>query len=270
MRRFVVDHMETSADRIIGDMRLLLQDQPPATGFATTPPRAAVRGTALAWIALLVAGLFALEWFHAHTENEQLAGLLSQAQSQLQVAQDNLNALQVADAAVVENEGGPNSEAAPGAPGHDQNSQVESVPFGEMPLAGARLDQVSGTLARLKSQGFQGTLQVRSIPGRFCMLTNPAGALVPAPDATPYAKCEQVGNPREDNGSASGRQSVAFANMLAASRQGGGRIDVQVSAGSADETLTPYPAISDTLLAGEWNRAALANNRVEMHWQAGH
>src|SRR3984957_17707665 len=29
MRRFVVDHMESQSDRIVGDMRLLLQDQPP-------------------------------------------------------------------------------------------------------------------------------------------------------------------------------------------------------------------------------------------------
>jgi hypothetical protein len=34
--------------------------------------------------------------------------------------------------------------------------------------------------------------------------------------------------------------------------------------------VTPYPPISDGLTAGEWNRVGLANNRVEVHWQARH
>ena len=29
-----------------------------------------------------------------------------------------------------------------------------------------------------------------------------------------------------------------------------------------------YPPVSDALTAGEWNRVRLANNRVEVHWQA--
>jgi hypothetical protein len=112
-------------------------------------------------------------------------------------------------------------------------------------------------------------LQIRSIPGRFCMITGPTGQSALPVEALPYSKCEQLGNPREDNGSASGRESVAFANMIATARQSsGGKIDVQISAGSADETLTPYPPVSDALLASEWNRVALANNRIELHWQA--
>jgi hypothetical protein len=64
---------------------------------------------------------------------------------------------------------------------------------------------------------------------------------------------------------------VAFANMIATARQNsGGKIDVQISAGNSDETLTPYPPVSDSLLAGDWNRVALANNRIELHWQAAH
>ena len=59
--------------------------------------------------------------------------------------------------------------------------------------------------------------------------------------------------------------------MVATARQSaGGRIDVQISAGSSDETVTPYPPVSDTLTAGEWNRVASANNRVEVHWQPAH
>ncbi|MGH8230273.1 MAG: hypothetical protein ACRESY_00480, partial [Steroidobacteraceae bacterium] len=103
----------------------------------------------------------------------------------------------------------------------------------------------------------------------FCTVTGPSGAPVLAPDAMLYSKCDQIGNPRDDSASASQRQSVAFANMLSiARRNAAGKIDVQISAGSSDEVLTPYPPVSDTLSAGDWNRAAAANNRVEVNWQS--
>jgi hypothetical protein len=67
------------------------------------------------------------------------------------------------------------------------------------------------------------------------------------------------------------RQSVAFANMVSTARQNsGGKIDVQINAGSSDEVVTPYPAVSEALTAGEWNHVAAANNRVEVHWQPAH
>jgi hypothetical protein len=59
--------------------------------------------------------------------------------------------------------------------------------------------------------------------------------------------------------------------MVSTARQNsGGKIDVQISAGSSDEVTTAYPALSDTLTAGEWNKVAAANNRVEVHWQPTH
>ena len=55
----------------------------------------------------------------------------------------------------------------------------------------------------------------------------------------PYSKCDQIGNPREDNGSVSQRQSVAFANMIATARENGnGKLDIQISAGTAVATGT--------------------------------
>jgi CheY-like chemotaxis protein len=270
MRRFVVDHMESQADRIVGDMRLLLQDQPPIS--AAFPPRSRPTSWGV-WLGLLgvfAAFLFGLQWFKEHSASEDLAVQLAQSQQLLLSTQQNLSSLQAADAAVAASSGAPTSDAF-GQPGEDPNrtASMEPVPFGEMPLAGARLDRVSSLLARLTAQGFQGVVQVRSIPGRFCMINNPSGQPALAPDTTPYAKCEQIGNPREDNGSASQRESVAFANMVSTARQNaGGKIEVQISAGTPEEIATPYPPVSDSLFAAEWNRVASANNRVEVHWQA--
>jgi hypothetical protein len=140
---------------------------------------------------------------------------------------------------------------------------VETVPFGESPFGGARLEHVQALLERLAAAGFHGTVEMRSFPGRFCLQGSGDSATLP-PGEVSYSKCDLVGNPVDTNGLA-GRESVAFANMLAAQRsRGSGSIEVQLGAGRADEVVAPYPAISEALTAGEWNRAAAANNRVEV------
>jgi hypothetical protein len=79
-----------------------------------------------------------------------------------------------------------------------------------------------------------------------------------------FSKCDQIGNP-VDSGGVAGRESVAFANMLSAQHSHGrGAFDVQLASGGVDEVMVPYPVASAMLTAGEWNRAAAANNRVEV------
>jgi CheY-like chemotaxis protein len=272
VRRFISENLESSADRIVSDLRLLLEDPlPRSAGFA---PHARPRDLAL-WLAaaaLVAAFLFGLQWSRQRGAAEALAAQLTTTQQQLSEAQQNLQALQAADAAAVVAEPGAENDGA-SEPGDAARgtSMLEPVPFGETPLAGARLERVSGLLTRLGSQGFHGVVQIRSIPGRFCTVTGSSGTPILPYESLPYSKCEQVGNGRDDNGSASQRQSVAFANMLSTARQNAaGKIDVQISAGSSDEVVAAYPAVSDALTAGEWNRAAAANNRVEVHWQPAH
>jgi CheY-like chemotaxis protein len=270
VRRFIVENLESNADRIVGDLRLLVQDQTPP---ADVPPRPRPTDWRL-WLGvagLAAAFLFALQWSKLRGDSDALGAQLAKTQQQLSEMQQSLVSLQTADAAasaqVVAHGTETPSEAAAG----HASSMIEAVAFGETPLAGARLERVSGLLTRLGTQGFHGVVQIRSIPGRFCMVTGPGGTLVLAGEAMLYSKCEQIGNPRDDSASASQRQSVAFANMVSTARQNaGGKIDVQVTAGSADEVVSPYPNVSDTLTAGEWNHAALANNRVEVHWQPTH
>jgi CheY-like chemotaxis protein len=275
VRRFISENLESSADRIVSDLRLVLQDQaPPAAGF---PPNARPRdlGLWLAVVALVAAFLFGLQWSRQRGATEALAAQLTTTQQQLGEAQQNLVALQAADAAAVVAEPAPAAEAASesgdAATAARSTSIVEAVPFGETPLAGARLERVSGLLTRLATQGFHGVVQIRSFPGRFCTVTGSSGTPILPYDSLPYSKCEQIGNARDDNGSDSQRQSVAFANMISTARQNSaGKIDVQISAGSPDELVAAYPAVSDALTAGEWNHAAAANNRVEVHWQPAH
>jgi CheY-like chemotaxis protein len=266
LQRFVADHLESQADRVVADVRLMLKDQPSPVSALVPPPEPLARGGF--WIGALgltVAALALWLWQQQRVDMATLSGQLLQAQQQLEATHTQLQSAEAADQSAV------NAASLPGAAagGPDADFTIEPVPYGEMPLAGSRLDRIQMLLARLNVQGFQGEILIRTIPGRFCMVTGSGQSPVLPPDNWPFSRCEQIGNPREDNGSASLRQSVAFANMIATARQNGnGKLDIQIVAGTPDETVTPYPPVSDGLTAGEWNRVALANNRVEVHWQA--
>jgi hypothetical protein len=249
-------------------VRLLMHDQLPPASALSLRGRLANWGPWLGVAGLAAAILFGLQWSQQRSDTVALAEQLAHSQQQLSEMQQTLSALQTADAVAASAAAAPNDVSSGAVDEPDANEMLEPVPFGELPLAGARLERVSALLSRLSAQGFRGVLQVRSIPGRFCMITNSAGIPVLPSDATPYSKCEQIGSSPDDNGSVSPRQSVAFANMVSIARQtAAGKIDVRITAGSADEVATPYPPVNDSLTAGEWNRVAAANNRVELHWQ---
>jgi len=268
LQRFMSENLENQADRVVGDVRLMLQDRSALDASVPARPQHAQAGIWVGLAGLIVAALLGWLWQQQRLDSAALSAQLALAQQQLSATHEDLQSLQAADAAAAAGAVPAEGDASGGGPG---NLTIEPVPYGETPLAGSRLERFQSLLSRLNTQGFQGVVEIRSIPGRFCMVSGPGGNLVLAPDYMPYAKCEQIGNPREDNGSASQRQSVAFANMISTARQNAnGRMDIQIGAGTADETITPYPPVSDGLTAGDWNRVAAANNRVEVHWQATH
>jgi CheY-like chemotaxis protein len=275
LRRLVIDNMESHADRIVSDMRLMLQEQ-----LAAAPPAvpAPLRRGARHWgvwfgaVALVLAAALALQWINERHDARQLRSQLVQARQTLADTQRDLQSLQAADAAAAASAAAPlrDPESLRGADAQGA-SMIEAVPFGETPLSGVRLEHIQALLTRLAAQDFHGLVQIRTVPGRFCLTTGGSGLPVLAADAIAYTRCDQVGTLREDSGSPSGRQSVAFANMIATARaSSAGRLDIQISAGGPEEVITPYPPVSENLTAGDWNRAAVANNRVEVRWQADH
>jgi hypothetical protein len=107
-------------------------------------------------------------------------------------------------------------------------------------------------------------LKVTSLPGMFCLAGNASDGFAPAPAALPASKCDLVGNPFEESLSGQQRQSIAFANLVAGVKQRtSGAITVAVENAAVPRPAATYPARTDSLTAGDWNRAAAANNRVE-------
>ncbi len=100
VRRFISENLESSADRIVSDLRLLMADQvpPPAAGFQPSA-RPLDWKLWLAAAALVAAFLFGLQWSKQRGGAEALTGELARTQQQLNDAQQNLQSLQAADAA---------------------------------------------------------------------------------------------------------------------------------------------------------------------------
>jgi CheY-like chemotaxis protein len=264
LRRFVAQSLSQHTGQIINEVRTLIegtheQQTPVAAETASEPREPGRTGGATLWLGAVAAAIAlfaAVLWYYAahdtsSTVDQSAGGQIARApvavaparpaRAPTRTARDVLRAAAARNPAVL----------------------VEPVPYGESPLAGARIDAVQNVLARLVTAGFRGTVEIRSIPGRFCLQGTGDTVMLPAPDLS-FSKCDQIGNP-VDSGGVANRESVAFANMLSAQHtHGRGAFDVQLATGGGDEVAVRYPVASAMLTAGEWNRAAAANNRVEV------
>jgi CheY-like chemotaxis protein len=294
LRRFVIASLDSFSSRVVSDLRgapaepeveIIGEEAPP-------PPKRRRHNFAVAAGIVAVALAVGLVWvgLRLKTVNEQNAALkaqaaqLEQSNRQLAIMIGQLNAAAShrtsAFAPGAANPGAANNlppvvlpaqtagEAPPAAP---TSMAVETIPYGEVPLAGSRVESVRIVLSQLVTQSFRGTLRVEVFPGRFCLVGNAADGYSTAPDDLAYSKCELVGNPALDNMTAAQRQSLGFVSMVAeAEGQSGGTIRVSVVPGSAERLAVPYPnSAAEGLTAGQWNRAASANNRIEITAVAG-
>jgi CheY-like chemotaxis protein len=268
LRRFIVASLDSFASRIVSDMR---HDRPPPAEPMPAPPPPPSQ---LPWVLSLaavgiVAVAFAASWLMTRSElagvRAQLAGLAA-ANSELQRSRTDLSAtVKDLTAAVAGTNSGVIGAAVGGTNGVAPfASRAEPVPYGEIPFDRTRLDVLREFLARLESQGFRGVVRITNLAGMFCLSGNAADGFAPAAANLPLSKCDLIGNPFEDSLSGQQRQSLAFANLIASVRQrASGAISIDLESGGISRNSTPYPTRTEGLTAGEWNRVAAANNRVE-------
>jgi CheY-like chemotaxis protein len=273
LRRFVVASLDSFAARVVADLRHALPEPPLVAEFRPlpTPKRQPVWPWAAALAAAcLIAAICAVLWARSREDLAQtrteLAALRS-ANADLQHARQELAAtvkdLTAAFAATAANSA---STATAGAspPGATGLPRSEQVPYGEIPFDHSRLDVLRDLLAKLESQGFRGVVKVTSFAGLFCLSGNAIDGFAASSANLPANKCDLIGNPFEDSLSGQQRQSLAFANLVAGVRQRtSGAITVAFDDAGATRVAVPYPPRSESLTAGEWNRAAAANNRVD-------
>ncbi len=277
VRRFIVASLDSFAARIVSDVR----DSMPAPTtlefppMPTRPPRAIWPWAAGIAAACILAAGFAASWLGAREEAEKLrtdvAGLTA-ANAELQRARADLSGtVKDLTAALAAAPGGapPGGGLSSGAGASVMAPRVEQVPYGEIPFDRTRLDTLRDLLSKLEAQSFHGVVKITSLSGLFCLSGNAADGFTLAGASLLASKCDVVGNPFEESLSGQQRQSLAFANLIAGVRQRtGGAITVAIENAGTTRPTTPYPARIDSLTAGEWNRVAAANNRVEFAAEA--
>jgi CheY-like chemotaxis protein len=143
-------------------------------------------------------------------------------------------------------------------------NQGSHFAYHELPFDDARMERLRELRTRLGAIGFSGTIRLDAYLGEFCLTSDEAGGYrLAAPDLS-ILDCALLGHPLGRSDALSQGQSVGFANFLAsAPRAGESGIDVQVFAHGSQASARRYPFSPGIRTAGEWNRIAELNNRVE-------
>ncbi len=261
MRRFVLASLESFARRLANEHKQpaaevehkSMAPLPPEPPPSSRPwPLIAAIG-ALALLPALVLGvLYARSVDSARAvaqSNMKLTAIIQEQQAQI----DELRNAAKAQAALRA------SIASQGS-----NVQSELVPYGEVPLSGARLERLRALITDLRAQEFEGKIRVTTYSGEFCLTGNGFEGYSLAADELPFKRCDVVGNPIDETMSAPQRQSLAFANLLSSLRSSSSDSLVVEVQHAGRQPATPYPDPNqDKLSAGDWNKAAALNNRVE-------
>jgi CheY-like chemotaxis protein len=274
LRRFVLASLDSFSGRMVADLRDTVPAAPaPVMESLPPPPRrpSQWRWVASLAVACLIAGTCAVLWVTSREDVVKSRGELAAlraANADLRRSRDELAAsvkdLTAALAATPVIAAAP-AGAGAGGPGAQAGlPRSEPFPYGELPFDRSRLEVLRDVLAKLETQGFHGVVKITSLAGIFCLSGNASEGFVPANSSLPASKCDLMGNPFEESLSGQQRQSIAFANLVAGVRQRtAGAITVVFDNAGTSHPLMPYPPRNDSLTAGEWNRAATANNRVE-------
>jgi CheY-like chemotaxis protein len=258
LRRALVAGIDTQTDRITAEVRALLLESLPEAP-AGPPPRPVPNW---AWLiaaaALAIALLSTALWWRSTRTLDQLTAEVAQLRQQHLApwpqGAPSLAAAPLPDAGAAE----------PGVAAGDAKPIVALVPYGSEPLGGPRLDVASKLLARLVHDGRSGLVDVRTYAGRFCLVGSAAEGYSLAPEEMLVSRCDVIGNPYDESLSLAQRTPLALANLIGDVRKRTGEaLDVRVSQGDGSPAQ-PYPPLAPSLTAGEWNRAAIANNRIEI------
>ena len=284
LRRALVAGVDTQTDRITSEVRaLLLESLPPPLPGAPPPREAVPWGWVVASVALAIALASTTLWWRSANE---LRGVTTELE-QLRTAVVEQRAVPpafppppggAAPGVPTSSPGTPGAaeplaESVPGvgaagathAGSPNEKPTVMAVPYGSEALSGVRLETVRHLVYRLVKDNASGVVDIKTFAGRFCLVGNSVDGFSLAPDETLFAKCDLVGNPLEDALSPAQHTPLALANLAGDVRHSThGALQVQSSIGDPAVVALQYPPLSSDLTAGEWNRAAAANNRVEI------
>jgi len=257
MQQLLQSSLDAMSNRLSAELRTAAQ-QVAMSSSAVAPDEIETnrnRGwfaVALIVVALIPTAVIAALYWRVLNDNQaqleqstsQLAMIVTEQQTQIEQLRAELRKRQ--DAA------GEISVATP-------NKEEVLVPYGELPLTGERVRRLRAMLDHLQAEGFRGRVRVASFVGDFCLIGSASTGYKLARDELSFRRCDLIGNPFEDGLTAAQRQLPESSSLVAGA-------DTKVQIDLRAEGRKPavgYPPQTDKLTAGEWNRVAVRNNRVE-------
>jgi CheY-like chemotaxis protein len=244
LRHAVMAGLDSQSERVAADVRSMFLEGMPSNRTAVLP-----------WLVALLSLITAIAASVLWRQESQRARALTTELAEVRDIDARTSAAAVSPA-VAEAPEIPSAQAA--------DPIVAQIPYGEEAFGGARLEMIRQLFRRLESQNFRGTVELVTYPGRFCLVGNPAEGFSLAPDETPAGRCDLLGNPYEDSQPGS-RQPLGLANIIGVMRDvTRGAAEVKVNSGDPATVVNTYPRAMQSATAGEWNRAASANNRLEI------
>ena len=257
LRRFVVSTLDTYTHRIVNELRPRRPAEPEdETAPAVELPAARPWGWILATTAAIVAlGVVGVLYWQSQAATQQAERAFEAVTASNEAMTRAIEKWRVA------------SDRSPAGNAVEQDGprpMVLSVPYGEPPLAPARLEAVRALVSQLERSAISGTVRIESFFGSYCLSGTGEQGYTLAPATTAASQCEQIGNPHDDTQSGASRQPLGFANLAASvRRRTGGAIELELVPGPRDRLAASYPAIEQAT-AGQWNAAAQSNNRIEI------
>ncbi len=268
MRRFVLASLDSFARRLANEAKPHTQTPAPEPAVILepepTPSRRWPLAAAVAGLALLATLVLAVLYTRTLESTRQIMQANARLSTIINDQQVELTSLRQAAKEAAASQAVAARQAAATA------IQPEPVPYGEVPLAGSRVERLRELITDLKADNFKGKIRVNAYSGEFCLTGNGFEGYSLAADDLLFKRCDVVGNPLDENMTVAQRQSLAFANLLSSLRSDSPDfISVEVHH-LGRKPIVPYPnANQDKLTAGEWNKAAIANNRVEFIAEPG-
>lgn len=262
LRNYISNSFEALARRIATDFKAALSAPPLTETQTLAPTTESSRKSRRLWTAGAAAAVLLAVFVYLNqrvfsalrdmnASHVQLAAQLANQQQQVSELRGALRQFQ--------------NSAAPAAATSSEAVllQTEIVPYGETPLAGARLERLRSIVERLRTQNTGGVLRLDHYVADYCLSGNATEGYSLAMEDLPARRCDVIGNPFEEGLSSAQQSSVAFANyMNTIPSITAGALRVEVN-NAGRRPAVAYPPQSDALPAGEWNRIAVLNNRLE-------
>lgn len=136
--------------------------------------------------------------------------------------------------------------------------------YSERPFEGRRLEVLEELVSAAELVGFSGVVTLTSHVGQFCLQSEGGRYVVPGDDL-PISACAKIGDSNDEvqeHGLARSGPFRQFVAQINTDRRSDLRIELQTV--GAEQPLIAYPPEQEVRHAGDWNRIAALNNRVEI------